>query len=211
VRLVRQLQKGWLVVIMARTELAVEAALFEDLAECDAQRPRSWIHFPARAVGRVALMHSLPLPFRTHWNGYRDEFCVGRNNGCEACARGRGFKGHYAWAVYDLTRKQHGGFDFPNGACRQIMELEYHAPTRCGLILQVRKEGGVANGRFIVESNGLMVNGSDFGDPCDIVSLVCETYKQDRSVFDEEFLGNLGYSGIAPAPPFSGAQQLARG
>jgi hypothetical protein len=197
--------------IMARNDVGLEAALFEDLAECDKQRPRSWVHYPARNVGRLAILHTLPLPFRTHWNGQKDEFCIGSKLGCLRCIQGRGFKGHYAYSVYDMIRKQHGGFDFTQGAMRQVLELEHHGESRCGLVMQIRKENGVSNGRFIVESNGLMIRPDDFGDPCDIVALVCETYSVDRSVFDEEFLSGLGYSRVAPAPLIHGAQQAARG
>ena len=54
---------------MPRNEIRLESALFEELAACEEQRPRSWVHYPARSVGRVVLVHNMPLPFRTHWDG----------------------------------------------------------------------------------------------------------------------------------------------
>lgn len=196
--------------IMARNVVGLESALFEDLAVCETQRPKSWIHFPARSVGRVALMHELPLPFRTHWNGVRDVFCEGRENGCALCARGRGFKGHYAFAVYDLTRRMHGGFDFTDKACRQLLEVEHGAECRTGLTITIRKEGGIENGRFIVESSGLFVKPFDFGEPCSIVDLVVQTYGVDKSQLNPDFVAGLGYSKGIPAPLVEGALKLTQ-
>lgn len=179
---------------MPRNEIGLESALFEDLEECEGQRPRSWVHYPARAVGRVALVHNMPLPFRTHWDGHRDVFCIGRQLGCEMCKMGRGFKGHYAFAVWDMVRRQHGGFDFTASACRQLMDSEYSAESRCGFVFTIRKEGGKDQGRFVIEGTGMCLPLCELGEPCDIVALVCETYKIERSHLNPEFVAGLGYS-----------------
>ncbi|SRR5216684_158672 len=185
---------------MADKLLELESSLFEEVADCERQRPSSWVHYPARVVGRVALMHHLPLPFRTHWNGSRDAYCYGRKNGCEWCERGRGFKGHFCWAVFDMVRKQHGGWDVNDKSVRQVLDVQFRAESRRGGVFTERKEGQIVNGAFVRESSGLMVDPQEFGLPCDIVALVCQTYKIDEADLEPDFVAGVRSSLGTPAP-----------
>lgn len=185
---------------MARNEVGLEAALFDDLAECDAQRPKTFTKWPARTGGSFAVLHSLPLAFRTHWNGSRDSWCIRQVNGCERCARGQGFKGHYVWAIWDLTRRQHGALDLNDKAARQLLEADIHVENRLGCCYSLKKEGGVENGRILITHTGMTIRSEDYGDGCDVVALVCKTYGITLEYFDPEMLEAISFGRRSPAP-----------
>jgi hypothetical protein len=153
-----------------------DEGLAEDLAATNA----SWIHFPARSVGRICLLANLPLHFHTHWLGASHSLCMGRGR-CPNCTDGRGKKGHYAYPVYDMARRAHGAFDFTPPAYESLVRSAEGLGPTLGLTVTIRKTGGVVNGKFVVEAMHTMQAHQieQWGDPCDTLALVCRTYDID--------------------------------
>jgi hypothetical protein len=187
--------------IMARNEVGLEASLFAELAECGNQRPRTFTKWPVRTGGTFAILHSLPLPFRTHWNGHRDSWCYRATNNCDACHRLQGFKGHFVWAIWDFVRKQHGAIDLNDRAAPQLLEAEIYTESRAGCVYTLKKEGGVENGRIVIAHTGMCVNPAEYGKACDIIALVVKTYGITVDDLDPEFVHELSFLGNSPTPP----------
>jgi hypothetical protein len=153
-----------------------DGALEEDRGD----GPGSWVHFPPRSVGRICLLADRAFAFLTHWDRGITHFCWGPGN-CPWHADRLGFKGHYVFPVYDTARRSHGAFDFTKPAYKDLLEM-FAADglgIRKGRIVHCRKEGGVDNGRHLLELTNQVLNWQELGPECDVLALVARTYKLD--------------------------------
>lgn len=218
---VRRRLKGCLVVIMAdeliggKAYLPVEggsisfdfgeAGLAEDLA----QRTKTFVHFPAKSVGRVVLLAELAFPYRIHrWSG-KWVFCRGRD-ACLHCKDRVGWKGKRCVPVFDQARRVHGAFDFTPECWQVIEEQCMYEGSKLGRVVAIRKENQVVNGKFLVELMHQVPNPEQLGTPCDVPALICKTYGLQLEEFNSEFLDTYYSRVITPAPPFSAARSVRR-
>lgn len=148
------------------------------LDEDNQQSPGAWIHWPARSVGRVCLVRPSAFAFLTHWDKGTNHFCWGAGN-CPYHAERQGFKGHYVLTVWDTARRCHGALDLSKDAYRDLLEQLEFDGLRTGRLVYFRKEGGVVNGKWIVEAQNSVLKVSELGEPCDVVALVARTYAID--------------------------------
>jgi len=182
-----------------------ERGLAEDLA----QRSKTFVHFPAKAVGRVVLLAGLPFPYRVHIWDRRWVFCRGLPH-CLHCKDHVPFKGRRCVPVFDQARRVLGAFDFTPDCWRDIEEACLYEGTKIGRVVAIRKENQVVNGKLLVEVMHQIPNPEQLGEPCDVPALVCKTYGLDLDEFDREFLDTYYSRVVVPAPPVSGARGVPR-
>jgi hypothetical protein len=141
-----------------------------------------WIRIPHRGQVLLCLLDELPVRFAVHFIGGRPVLCWGQGR-CGHCADHVGRKPHYVYRAYDRTRRSMGLIDLPVGAERTIEELRRERGFCRGMVVSLRKEGGVVNGRIICEPLHQILALEDLGQPVDVVEVLCRQYGIEESLF----------------------------
>jgi hypothetical protein len=142
-----------------------------------------WIKVPARSTIRVCLQKELPLRFALHFVDGHPQLCWGRGH-CGHCTDRRGKKVHYVYPAFDLSRRSAGLIDLPPHAESGVAEgRDRHGFVR-GMAFELKKEGGVENGRICCVALHQILDVERFGEPIDAVAVLCRQYGLERSLFE---------------------------
>jgi len=144
----------------------------------------TFIHFPARDVGRLVFTGDFARRIVTHWKNGRPDWCWGKPR-CSECAEYRGKKAHYVISCWDSARRAHGVFDFPPHAWADILTACEGYGFLRGLVVLVSKEGRKVNGNLVAEVMSTEVGLERYGEMCNVDKLICSTYGLDYSEYRE--------------------------
>jgi len=142
-----------------------------------------WIKVPARQTILVCLFADLPIRFAVHFVNGGPQLCWGRGH-CGHCADRRGFKVHYVYPAWDRTRRFMGAVDLPVGAERTVAEVRMERGFVKGMVFALKKEGGVENGRIVVEPLHQILDLGSLPPPMDVEELLCRQYGLERALVE---------------------------
>ncbi len=143
----------------------------------------AWIKVPARSTVLVCVLAELPVRFALHFVGGRPQLCWGRGR-CGHCADRLGAKVHYVYPAYDRTRRTMGAIDVPPGVEEVLSMARSEKGFLKGLVVALKKEGGVDNGRIQAEVLHQILDTQVLGEPLDVQELLCRQYGLERVVLE---------------------------
>jgi hypothetical protein len=75
-----------------------------------------------------------------------------------------------------------GAVDLPVGAERTVAEVRLERGFVKGMVFALKKEGGVENGRIVVEPLHQILDLSALPEPMDVQDLLCRQYGLERGL-----------------------------
>lgn len=141
-----------------------------DLVQETIEGPGVWLHVPARGSMRVALLRDRPMSYHAHWAGGRMQVCWGSSD-CTLCKMGIGSKKRYVYTVLDTTQGIAGLLEVAPSTCLMIDRDCCDKGFARGLVFELRKEGGVANGRIVAKCFHTILKDFELPEGPDVVAV----------------------------------------
>ena len=170
-------------------ELGLGEGIGDLVAECR-EGQDVWLHVPARSSLRVMLLRERPVFYWQHFTASGPVFCESKRdrNGalvdasaCPLCRGEIGAKKKYVYTVSDMARGSGHLLDVSPATALDIESTVNQTGVALGMVFDLRKEGGVSNGRIRAKWSGTFINEKELPEGPDVLHVFRKMRLEQRS------------------------------
>jgi hypothetical protein len=197
VQLVRQLQKGGLVVIMAHDktlDLWACGTGREAITRLRTEKEAVWLHIPAKSGRQLVVLREEPFVYVGHFTQQGCKPCLGEGR-CKRCEDGFGKKTRVVFSMMDARSRETGVFEVSDVTglelLREIDEWKEKFGCARGLAFVFAKQDDRTNGKIVFKPLHGLAGGSDLPDGPDPAHVLAKMWTSPERVDHRPILKEL--------------------